>query len=153
MTKQTGAQGLDCELETLRNDLQEAEDLVVRLYDSLDHTRITPAKTRVEIASLFDEPLPQEGQPMRAILHEVEMNIFANSRLYLSPRFLGYINSGGKSSVDSRGVAGSAVNQICAKSHFSPGFRGGTAGDPMDRAVHRVCSRSGRVQATMTCAR
>ena len=32
---------------------------------------------------------------MEAILREVENNIFANSTLYLSPRFFGYINSGG----------------------------------------------------------
>ena len=32
---------------------------------------------------------------MEAILREVENNIFANSTLYLSPRFFGYINGGG----------------------------------------------------------
>lgn len=46
MSKQSAAQGLDCELETFRNDLQKAADLVVRLYGTLDHARITPAKTR-----------------------------------------------------------------------------------------------------------
>jgi len=49
----------------------------------------------MEIASLFDEPFPEEPQPMKAILREVENNIFANSTLYLTPRFFGYINAGG----------------------------------------------------------
>lgn len=95
LSEQVAAQGLDCDLETFRDDLQKASELVIRLYGGLDEARITPAKNRVEIASLFDEPLPEAPQPMEAILREVENNIFANSTLYLSPRFFGYINSGG----------------------------------------------------------
>lgn len=79
MSKQSAAQGLDCDLETFRNDLRKASDLVVRLYGELDRARITPAKNRGDIASLFDEPLPEAPQPMEIILHEVENNIFANS--------------------------------------------------------------------------
>src|SRR5713101_6083253 len=120
MSKQRAARGLDCHLETFRDDLQTASALVVRLYEGLDDTRITPAKTRMEIASLFDEPLPQESKPMEAILQEVENNIFANSTLYLTPRFLGYINAGGNQAAILGELLASAVNQICAKWHFSP---------------------------------
>jgi aromatic-L-amino-acid/L-tryptophan decarboxylase len=38
----------------------------------------------------------------------------------LSPRFLGYINSGGNQASILTELLASAVNQICAKSHFSP---------------------------------
>ena len=120
MSKQSAAQGLDCELETFRNDLQKAADLIVQLYGALDHARITPAKTRMEIASLFDEPFAEEPQPMGAILREVENKIFANSTLYLSPRFFGYINSGGNQASILGELLASAVNQICAMWHFSP---------------------------------
>jgi len=74
----------------------------------------------MEIASLFDEPFPQEPQPMEAILREVENNIFANSTLYLTPRFLGYINAGGNQASVLGELLASAVNQICAMWHFSP---------------------------------
>ncbi len=122
MTKQTSAQGtsLDSDLETFRDDLRKASDLVVRLYGGLDRARVTPAKSRMEIASLFDEPFPQEPQPMEAILREVENNIFANSTLYLTPRFLGYINAGGNQASVLGELLASAVNQICAMWHFSP---------------------------------
>src|SRR5437867_6086232 len=79
-----------------------------------------PAKTRMEIASLFDEPFAEEPQPMGAILREVENKIFANSTLYLSPRFFGYINSGGNQASILGELLASAVNQICAMWHFSP---------------------------------
>ena len=75
--------------------MRKASKLVVRLYGGQDRARVTPAKSRMEIASLFDEPFPEEAQPMEAILREVENNIFANSTSYLTPRFLEYINAGG----------------------------------------------------------
>ena len=122
MPKQTSAEGasLDSDLETFRDDLRKASELVVRLYGGLDQTRVTSAKSRVEIASLFDEPLPQEPQQMEAILREVENNVFANSTLYLSPRFFGYINGGGNQAAILGELLASAVNQLCAKWHFSP---------------------------------
>jgi aromatic-L-amino-acid/L-tryptophan decarboxylase len=122
MTNQPSAEGtsLDSDLETFRHDLRKASELVVRLYGGLDQARVTPAKSRMEIASLFDEPLPQEPQPVEAILREVEQNIFANSTLYLTPRFLGYINTGGNQAAVLGELLAAAVNQIPAKWHFSP---------------------------------
>jgi len=43
---------LDADLTTFREDLWQAADLAVRLYE---RTRVTPATSRAEIASLFDE--------------------------------------------------------------------------------------------------
>jgi len=112
--------GLDSDLETFRGDLRNATELVVRLYAGLDRARVTPAKSRTAIASLFDEPLPQEPQPMESILGEVEKNIFANSTLYLTPRFLGYINTGGNQAAVVGELLAAAVNQVPAKWHFAP---------------------------------
>jgi aromatic-L-amino-acid/L-tryptophan decarboxylase len=120
MSKQNTAQSLDCDLETFREHLQNASNLVIRLYEILDQARLTPARTRMEIASLFDESLPEEPQPMESILREAESKIFANSTLYLSPRFFGYINSGGNQASILGDLLSSAVNQICALWHFSP---------------------------------
>jgi glutamate/tyrosine decarboxylase-like PLP-dependent enzyme len=74
----------------------------------------------MEIASLFDEPCPHEPQPMEDILREVENHIFANSTLSLTPRFFGYINAGGNQAAVLGELLAAAVNQICAKWHFSP---------------------------------
>jgi aromatic-L-amino-acid/L-tryptophan decarboxylase len=122
MTHQTSSEGssLDSGLDTFRADLAKASDLVVRLYGGLDRARVTPAKSRPEIASLFDEPFPEDPQPLEAILREVEENVFANSTLYLTPRFFGYINSGGNQAAVLGDLLASAVNQICAMWHFSP---------------------------------
>ena len=111
---------LDSDLETFRDDLGKAAELVIRLYGGLDRARVTPSKSRMEIASLFDEPLPEDPQPMEGILGEVEKNIFANSTLYLTPRFLGYINTGGNQATVLAELLAAAVNQVPAKWHFAP---------------------------------
>ena len=111
---------LDKDWEAFGHDLLEAWQLVLRLYGGLERSRITPAKSRQEIASLFDEPLPDEPQAMEAILREVEAKIVANSTLCLSPRFFGYINGSGNQAAIVGDLLASAMNQICAKWHFSP---------------------------------
>src|SRR5215216_6745934 len=86
---------LDADLEAFRDELRAASDVVVRLYGGLERTRVTPAKSQTEIASLFDAPLPEVPQQVESILKEVERDVFGNSTLYLTPRFFGYINAGG----------------------------------------------------------
>jgi glutamate/tyrosine decarboxylase-like PLP-dependent enzyme len=112
--------GLDTDSATFREQLRLASELVVRLHEEWYRTRVTPAKKRTEIASLFDEPLPDDPQPIAAILREVEDNIFANSTLYSSPRFFGYINGSGNQASVLAELLAAAVNQICARWHFSP---------------------------------
>ena len=57
---------------------------------------------------------------MASIFSEVENKIFANSTLYLSPRFFGYINSGGNHASIFGDLLATALNQILALWQFSP---------------------------------
>lgn len=111
---------LDADPATFRDELRQASELVVRLHEALDATRLTPAKSRIQIASLFDEPLPEDPQPMASILREVEEKIFANSTSCASPRFFAYINGSGNQASVLGELLAAAVNQICARWHFSP---------------------------------
>jgi aromatic-L-amino-acid decarboxylase len=114
------ATSLDSDVATFREDLRHASDVVVRLHEQLERPRVTPGRSRIEIASLFDEPLPENPQPMATILRDVEEHIFANSTLYANPRFFGYINGSGNQAAVLGELLASAVNQICAKWQFSP---------------------------------
>lgn len=120
LTQFDEAARLDSDLAAFGEDLRQTADLVVRLHERLDRTRVTPPNNRIEIASLFDEPLPEDSQPVAAILREVEEKIFANSTLYASPRFFGYINGSGNQAAVLGELLASAINQICARWHFSP---------------------------------
>jgi glutamate/tyrosine decarboxylase-like PLP-dependent enzyme len=148
MTKQTPVEGtsLDCAPDVFRDQLQKASDIVIRLHEGLDQVRLTPAKSRMEIAALFDEPLPQEPQPIDAILREVESKIYANSTLYLAPRFFGYINAGGNQAAVLAELLASGVNQICAKRHFSP-----AASELERRVVRRIAQFIGYPAETGGC--
>lgn len=120
MSKQRIAQSLDCDSDLFANNLRNASELVLRLYERLDAARITPLTTYKEISALFDESLPEHPQPMESIFSEVESKIYANSTLYLSPRFFGYVNSGGNQASILGELLAAAVNQILALWHFSP---------------------------------
>jgi aromatic-L-amino-acid/L-tryptophan decarboxylase len=114
------AVSLDSDVATFRENLRHASDVVVRLHERLEQTRVTPNKSRSEIASLFDEPLPEESQPMTTTLRQVEQDIFANSTLYSNPRFFGYINGSGNQAAVVGDLLAAGINQICAKWQFSP---------------------------------
>lgn len=111
---------LDSTPTRFREDLRQASDLVVRLHEVLDRAKVTPSKSRAAIASLFEEPLPDDPQPMESILRSVEQKIFANSTLCSNPRFFGYINGSGNQAAVVGELLAAAINQICAKWHFSP---------------------------------
>jgi glutamate/tyrosine decarboxylase-like PLP-dependent enzyme len=95
-------------------------EIVIRLFEQLDQAPITTSKSPSEIASLFREPLPEEAQPIESVLDQVEKSILGNSTLCLSPRFSGYINGSGNQAAILGEMLASAINQICAKWHFSP---------------------------------
>lgn len=130
---------LDSDFDTFRSDLQKASQLVTRFYRRLRDAQLTTTRSHVEIAALFDEPLPEESQPVEAILREVEEKIFANSTLYQSPRFFGYINGLRKPGRRSGRAARRRVESTGREMAFRPCCLGSrAASDPLDCRVHRV---------------
>ncbi|HSF14251.1 MAG TPA: aspartate aminotransferase family protein [Vicinamibacteria bacterium] len=111
---------LDSGLDRFRADLLMAAEIVIRLYEGLDRARVTPASSRSSIASLFEEPLPEEPASMETILRAVETDVIANSTLSLTPRFFGYINGCGNQAAILGSLIAAAMNQVCAKWEFSP---------------------------------
>jgi aromatic-L-amino-acid/L-tryptophan decarboxylase len=146
MNKHEDMRGLDTTLSEFRSDLNSASDLIIRLYEQLPEKRITPSITSADIASLFDEPLPMEPEPMDRILRQVENDIFANSTLYQHPRFFGYINSGGNQASILAELLAAAVNQICTLWHFSP-----AASEVERRVIHWLAEFIGYGAPTGGC--
>src|SRR4029450_11673017 len=109
------ATSLDSDVSTFRADLRHASDIVVRLHEELERTRGTPAKSGAEISAWFEEALPEDPEPMAAILRDVEEHIFANSTLYSNPRFFGYINGSGNQAAVVAELLAAAGNQIGAR--------------------------------------
>ena len=111
---------LDLPITELRGEISKAMEIIVRLFERLEQASITTPKSPFEIASLFRESLPEDAQPIGTVLDQVERDIIGNSTLCLSPRFFGYINGSGNHAAILSEMLAAAVNQICAKWHFSP---------------------------------
>ncbi len=115
-----GHDSLDSDPAAFRRDLMNASELVVRMHEALPRASVTPNRSRAEIRSLFEEPLPEEPQSMDAVLREFEQNIVPNATLSSSPRFFGYINGSGNQAAVIAELLAAEINQIPARWHFSP---------------------------------
>ena len=111
---------LDEPIPILRGGVTQAMEIIIGLFERLDQASVTTAKSPAEIAALFRESLPEEGLAIASVLDQVERDVIGNSTLCLSPRFFGYINGSGNQAAILGEMLASAVNQICAKWHFSP---------------------------------
>lgn len=66
--------------------------LIVDHASSLGTRRVTPEATPAEIAELFAEPLPENGEPLEEILSRFRDEIAPNSMLVPSPKYFGQFN-------------------------------------------------------------
>ncbi|MFQ5796783.1 MAG: pyridoxal phosphate-dependent decarboxylase family protein, partial [Candidatus Bipolaricaulia bacterium] len=110
---------LDLELESLRELLYHASDIVVRLYADFDNKRIFHGKSPAEVRALFEEPLPREPQDVRSLLESVERDVFSGATLNISPHFLAYVMSGANHVGILAELLGAALNQNCTKWHLA----------------------------------
>lgn len=86
---------LDRDSDGLRQLLARAADAVAELYETMPTRPVFPGVTPDEVAEQFDEPLPRAGTDAEALIERVGRDVFGNSTLSISPRFLSYIMSGG----------------------------------------------------------
>jgi aromatic-L-amino-acid decarboxylase len=68
-----------------------AVDRIAEYLSSLEERRVFPNITPREVERLFDEPLPQEGAPLDAVLEDVERKVVTNSTHVGHPGYLGLI--------------------------------------------------------------
>jgi glutamate/tyrosine decarboxylase-like PLP-dependent enzyme len=74
---------------------RSALDLVADYYDSLTSRPVLEPTTSAALRVLLDEPLPQTGAPVEALLDTVENVIARYSRHSAHPRMFGYVASPG----------------------------------------------------------
>lgn len=111
---------LDRDAEGLRRLLDRAVDTVVALYQSVESRPVFPPVTPAGLAPTFDEPLPRTGVDAEGLIERVNREVFANSTLNISPRFLSYIMSGGTHVGIAADLLTSALNSNFGLWHVSP---------------------------------
>lgn len=111
---------LDADLDRFRAMLDDARDVVLRLYDSLEDRPVFPGLDAAEVAALFDEPLPRSGRPLEDVLRRVEEDVFRASTLNIHPRFLSNVMSGGSQVGVVASLLLAALNQNGGKWRVAP---------------------------------
>lgn len=111
---------LDRDADGLRHLLDRAVDAVVGLYESVETRPVFPPVTPDELAPQFDEPLPRTGVDAEQLIERVDRDVFLNSTLNISPRFLSYIMSGGTHVGIAADLLVSALNSNFGLWHVSP---------------------------------
>lgn len=86
---------LDVDLETFAAMLDEAGEVVLRLYGGLEQRRVSPDLDQPAVQALFDEPLPRTGVPLEQVLARFESEVVEASTLNIHPRFISNVMSGG----------------------------------------------------------
>jgi glutamate/tyrosine decarboxylase-like PLP-dependent enzyme len=120
MNMRAKSKSLDLPLEDLRRYLYEAADVVVRLYDDLEHKRVVQDTPAAEVKSIFNEPLPRSATPIASLLSRIERDVFGHAMLNIGPHFYGYVVSGGNHAGLIGELLSTALNQNPGKWNLGP---------------------------------
>lgn len=81
---------------------------------------VSTALTPAEIAQRFDEPMPQDGRPLREVLERLERDVLRDANHLLHPMAMGHQVSAPLPAAVWTEVVVSALNQSIAVSEMSP---------------------------------
>lgn len=70
-------------------------DMIADYYRGIDSLSVFPKRSSEEVSRVFDEPVPEEGQPAEDILQEWTTSILPNATHLGSPRYFGFVNGSG----------------------------------------------------------
>lgn len=70
-------------------------DMIAEYFESIRDLPVYPRKTADEVAAVFEEALPREGQSPDAILDAWTEKILPNATHLGSPRYFGFVNGSG----------------------------------------------------------
>jgi aromatic-L-amino-acid decarboxylase len=86
---------LDLEPDEFRRLGYQVVDMIAEYYASIDSLPVFPQHTSKEVAQLFDESMPEEGQEADVILNEWTSKILPYATHLGSPRYFGFVNGSG----------------------------------------------------------
>lgn len=111
---------LDFTNEELKGYIQHAGNIVEELYSEKLNRKVFAGMSASEVASLFDEEIPEEGLDPAELLEKVRKDIVGASTMNIGPNFYGYITGGGNQVAILAEMISAALNQNNLKWHSSP---------------------------------
>jgi len=86
---------LDLSPDEFRQLGYRAVDMMAEYYRGIREVPVFPPRTSAEVAQVFQENLPEQGQEPGAILSEWSEKILPNATHLGSPRYFGFVNGSG----------------------------------------------------------
>ncbi|MDZ7772691.1 MAG: aminotransferase class I/II-fold pyridoxal phosphate-dependent enzyme [Balneolaceae bacterium] len=111
---------LDFDDKQFDTALRKAGDLVKELYREDSDRPVFAGKSAEEVIRLFDEPLPEESEPVEKVLDRVREQVFGTMTRSMGPRYFGYITGGGNQVAVLAEMIKASLNQNNLKWHSSP---------------------------------
>ena len=102
---------LDFTNKELKEYINYAASIIEELYGKKLGRRVFAGKSSAEVASLFDEKIPEQGLDPAKILEKVRTDIIGSSTLNIGPNFYGYITGGGNQVAVLAEMISAALNQ------------------------------------------
>lgn len=114
MSEQKSFIDLDLSPEEFRKLGYQAVDMLVQYFSEIRDVRVFPPHTSAEVESVFDEPLPEQGQEPYEILQEWQTKVLPYATHLGSPRYFGFVNGSGS-------MVGTLADALAAAVNMNPG--------------------------------
>jgi len=112
---------LDFSPELLRKLIIRSADIINEWYSKgIRNNKIYNNHSPSEIRSLFDKPLPEEGDNPEHLLEIIKDDVFKTSNFNPSPNYYGYITGGGNHASIIAELLKASLNQNNLKWHSAP---------------------------------
>lgn len=111
---------LDLDAKALKQLMDYSTDLVLKQFENLDNSKGYHDFPQKEVASWFNENLPEEGMPVEELLDEVNSKVLQTATGNLGPHMYAYVMSGGNQVAIAAEKLATTINQNQTKWHLAP---------------------------------
>lgn len=87
------AENLSLNKDEMKQLGYRAVDMLVEHLDSLSEKKVSNIKSRRELETLLEEPVPQQGSNPMELLNKLEEAVFSNTMHLNHPRFFAFVSS------------------------------------------------------------
>ncbi len=117
----------------------EFVDLIVEYWKGLEGRRVYGPMSPVGLDEMFEEPVPENGAPLKDVLQECRAQVFPNTMAIGSRRYFGMMNPSPMPVAVFAEALASAMNQNVASWRHAPAERPSKNGSSAGCAIYSGC--------------